>query len=79
MYVRGTDGAVWGRDHSAAGWNAWRRTGGNVLAGTGPTAAYLDGTYLMVTGADTQLEVYLNIGNWMQYPPTFTGWAKVTG
>jgi hypothetical protein len=46
VYARGTDGAVWGRDHTTAGWGGWHSLGGNLLAGTGPAAAktYLGGT-----------------------------------
>ena len=45
------------RHHSAAGWNAWHPIGGKVLAGTGPTAAYLDGTYVLVAGTDPQMYI----------------------
>jgi hypothetical protein len=39
-------------------WDSWHSLGGQVLAGTGPTAAYLDGsTYVMVAGTDHQLYI----------------------
>lgn len=52
VYVRGTNGAVWGRDHSSSGWGAWHSLGGNLLPGTGPTAAFLGHTYVLVVGID---------------------------
>jgi hypothetical protein len=161
VYARGTDGAVWARDHSTAGWGGWHSIGGNLLTGVGPAAAYISGTYVLVVGIDKQLyiqhvgvtgftkaggqttaapalaaisgalvgfvrgtdsvgyyhrflntspgwnkmggvfnsgltavgvgsttytfglgtdnQVYRNIGTWTSYPPTFSGWAKVTG
>ena len=58
VYVRGTDGAVWGRDRGSSGWGSWYSLGGQVLPGTGPTAAYLNGsTYVMVVGTDQQLYI----------------------
>jgi hypothetical protein len=56
VYARGTDGAVWGRDYNF-GWGGWYKVGGQVLAGTGPAAAYLGGTYVMVAGTDKQLYI----------------------
>jgi hypothetical protein len=161
VFVRGTDGAVWARDHSAAGWGAWHSIGGQLLAGTGPSAAFLGGTFVLVVGTNKELfiahagvtgfsaaggqtttspaltaitgalvgfargtdnaayfhrflstspgwhlmggnltaglaavaagsttytfglgtdsQVYRNIGTWTAYPPTFSGWVKVTG
>jgi hypothetical protein len=55
VYARGTDGAVWGRDHTSAGWGPWHSDGGKLLAGTGPSAADINGTYLLVVGTDKQL------------------------
>lgn len=161
VFVRGTDGTVWARDHSSSGWGAWRSIGGQVYGGTGPSAAYLNGTYVLVAGTNKQLyiahagvtgfaaaggqttvspalttipgalvgfvrgtdsaayyhrflntspgwnkiggaftaglgaanvggsstntvglgtdsQVYLSTGNWSAYPPTFSGWGKVT-
>jgi hypothetical protein len=58
VYARGTDGTVWARDHSSSGWGPWHSIGGQVLAGTGPSAAYLDGsTYVMAAGTDNQLYI----------------------
>jgi hypothetical protein len=161
VYARGTDGAVWARDHTTAGWGAWHSIGGNVLAGTGPAAAFLNGTFVLVVGTNKQLyisqvgvtgftaaggqttadpgltaitgalvgvvrgtdnhgyyhrflstspgwnamggsfgsgltavavgattytfglrtdsQVYRSIGTWTAYPPTLSGWTKVTG
>jgi hypothetical protein len=64
VFVRGTDGAVWERVHSAGEWHPWQRVGGQVLPGTGPTAGYLTGTghvYVGVVGTDRQ--VYLKVAN----------------
>ena len=55
VYVRGGDGAAWGRTHTTAGWGAWRSEGGNLLAGAGPAAAELNGNYLLVVGTDKQM------------------------
>jgi hypothetical protein len=57
VYARGTDGAVWGRDRTASGWGPWHSPGGNLLAGTGPAAAYLGGTYVLAVG--TNKETYV--------------------
>ena len=55
VYARGGNGAVWGRTHTTAGWSAWQSYGGSLLAGTGPAAADLNGTYLLVVGVNGQL------------------------
>ena len=55
VYARGTNGAVWGRSHTTAGWGAWHSLGGNLLVGTGPAAADLNGTYVLVAGTNRQL------------------------
>jgi hypothetical protein len=55
VYGRGSNGAVWGRTHTTAGWSAWKSYGGNLLAGTAPAAADLNGTYLLVVGTNRQL------------------------
>jgi hypothetical protein len=48
---------VWGRDHTSAGWGGWYRTGGALLSGTGPSAAYHAGRYVLVTGTNRQLYI----------------------
>ncbi len=56
VFARASNGAVWGRDHSSAGWGAWHSEGGNVLGGTGPSAAYFGGiTWILVAGTNKQL------------------------
>jgi hypothetical protein len=51
VYAQGTNGAVWGRDHSSAGWGPWYTTGGGLYPGTGPSAAFISGhVWLLVTG-----------------------------
>lgn len=55
VFARGGNGAVWYRSHTTAGWGAWRSLGGNLLAGTGPAAADLNGVYVLVTGTNKQL------------------------
>lgn len=59
VFVRGTDQAVWQRDHAASGWGAWHRVGGRVLAGTGPAAAHMSNgqTWVAVVGANRALYV----------------------
>lgn len=57
VYARGANGAVWGRDHSSAGWGGWYTTGGALRGGTGPSAAYSAGKYVLVTGLDRQLYI----------------------
>ena len=58
VFVRGTDGAVWERVYNGTKWANWTRIGGKVLAGTGPTAAYLTGSkqlYVAVVGTNHQI------------------------
>jgi hypothetical protein len=57
VYARGTNGAVWGRDHTSAGWSAWYTTGGKLLAGTGPSAAFMGGVYILVVGTNQVLYI----------------------
>jgi hypothetical protein len=57
VFARGTNGAVWGRDHTTAGWGGWYSAGGNLLRGTGPAAAYLGGTYVVATGTNRELYI----------------------
>jgi hypothetical protein len=57
VYARGGDGALWGRDRSATGWGPWYPLGGQLLSGTGPSAAYLGGTYVLVVGTNRQLYI----------------------
>jgi hypothetical protein len=64
VFARGTDGAVWERVFKGSKWANWTRIGGQVLAGTGPTAAYLTGSgrlYVAVVGTNHQ--VYLKVAN----------------
>ncbi|MBV9792696.1 MAG: hypothetical protein JO016_02045 [Actinobacteria bacterium] len=55
VYARGTNGAVWGRSHTTAGWGGWHSLGGNLLIGTGPAAADLNGTFVLAVGTNQQL------------------------
>ena len=57
VYARGGDGAVWGRTHTTAGWGAWHSLGGKLLAGTGPAAADLNGTFILVVGTNKHLSL----------------------
>jgi len=64
VFGRGTDGAVWERVFNGSAWLDWQRIGGKVLAGTGPTAAYLTGSgqlYVAVVGTNHQ--IYLKVAN----------------
>jgi hypothetical protein len=55
VYARGADGAVWGRDHTSSGWGGWYNAGGNLLSGTGPSAAFIGGIYILVVGTNKGL------------------------
>jgi hypothetical protein len=57
VFARGGNGAVWFRSHTTAGWGAWRTLGGNLLAGTGPAAADLNGVFVLVVGTNKQLYI----------------------
>jgi len=70
VYARGNNGAVWYRTHTTAGWAGWKSLGGNLLIGTGPAAADLNGTYVLVVG--TNKELYLE-------GPGVTGFNPVGG
>ena len=64
VFVRGIDGAVWQRVYNGAAWGPWQSLGGRVLAGTGPTAAYLTGNahlYVGMIGTDRQM--HLKVAN----------------
>ena len=52
IYVRGADGAVWGRqEYNRAGlWIGWHKIGGRVLPGTAPAAGYGLGVFIAVVG-----------------------------
>lgn len=61
VYVRGRDGAVWGRVHTSSGWFPWHSDGGAVLAGTGPSAAvngYNPDYYILVAGTNHELFIH---------------------
>ncbi|HEX4257691.1 MAG TPA: hypothetical protein VH089_21535 [Streptosporangiaceae bacterium] len=60
VYVRGTDGAVWGRSQVGTGWRPWSRVGGALLPGTAPSAtATVDGnSWVLVVGTNRQLYVH---------------------
>jgi hypothetical protein len=80
VYARGTDGAVWGRDHTSSGWGAWHSIGGKLLAGTGPSAAYVGGTYVLAVGTDKQLYIahagvtgFAAVGGQTTASPALTG------
>lgn len=58
VYVRGSDGALWGRDQDSSGWSAWSRIGGALLSGTAPSAASADTTWVLVVGTNRQLYIH---------------------
>lgn len=79
VYVRGSDGAVWGRSHTTAGWGGWHSLGGKLLTGTGPSAAYLNGTYVLAVGTDSQVYIaeagvsgFTATGGLTDYSPALT-------
>jgi len=59
VFVRGTDGALWGRYTTNGGtsWSNWYKIGGQLLSGTGPTAYEFGGsrTGVFVTGTNNAL------------------------
>lgn len=57
VYARGANGAVWGLDHTSVGWGAWYTTGGNLLSGTGPAAAFLGRVFILATGTNKVLYI----------------------
>jgi hypothetical protein len=64
VYARASDGNIWARDHNASGWGSWHRIGappnGDVLAGTGPAAAYIDGlSFVLVVSGRTPNQMYI--------------------
>lgn len=75
VFARGSDGAVWERDHSGSAWDSWHSLGGQVLAGTGPAAAYTSNqVWVAVTGTDHGIW-YLNLAS--NIPQN--GWATLGG
>jgi hypothetical protein len=79
VYARGGDGAVWGRSHTTAGWGAWHPLGGKLLTGTGPSAAYLNGTYVLVVGTNSEVFIaeagvtgFTATGGLTDYSPALT-------
>ncbi len=61
VYARASDGNIWARDHSASGWGSWHKVGapsGGVLAGTGPSVAYISGaSFVLVVSHTTQMYI----------------------
>lgn len=61
VYAPGGDGALWVRDHTAAGWGSWHAVGGRLLAGTGAAAVGTNaGAAVAVVG--TNRDLYLHVG-----------------
>jgi hypothetical protein len=58
VYVRGSDGTMWGRDNTATGWGPWHFVNGRLLSGTGPSATF-DGTNQQVLAVGTDHQLYL--------------------
>lgn len=74
-FARGTNNA--GYYHrflsSSPGWHAM---GGALSAGLGAASA---GTTTYTFGLGTDSQVYRVTGAWASYPPTLSGWVKMTG
>jgi hypothetical protein len=65
VYARGQNGAVWGIDHSSTGWGPWYSAGGDLYGGTGPSAAFINGSiYLLVTWENEEVRIALLGGSW---------------
>lgn len=74
-FARGTDNAGWYHRFLSTS-PGWHSMGGNLATGLG-AAAFGTATYTFGLGTDSQ--VYRSIGTWTAYPPTISGWVKVTG
>lgn len=62
VYVRGGDGAVWARNHSGSTWGPWRRVGGALLSGTGPSAAARGGSFFVLVAGTNRVLFIANDG-----------------
>jgi Uncharacterized protein conserved in bacteria (DUF2334) len=76
VFVRGTDGALWSRYTTDGGisWASWYKIGGQLLAGTGPTAYAWGSNQIgwLVTGTNHALYHMWNDG-------TMHGWENLGG
>lgn len=74
-FVRGTDSVGYYHRflNTSPGWNKMGGVFNSGLTAVGAGST----TYTFGLGTDNQ--VYRNIGTWTSYPPTFSGWTKVTG
>jgi hypothetical protein len=80
-FSRGTNGAgFYNRYTEAGGAGDWLSIGGRLTSGLAAGAGVVTGkptTYTFALGTDNQ--VYEKAGTWASYPPSFSGWAKITG
>ena len=77
-FVRGTDSAAYYHRFTChvTGLAQDRRRFTTGLAAANTTVGSAT-TYTLGLGTDSQVD--LSTGHWATYPPTFTGWVKVTG
>jgi hypothetical protein len=79
-FARGSNNAGYFNGYTeGVGAGGWQSMGGQLTSGLAAEqlGASLLTTYTYALGADNQ--VYQDPGDWDGYPPTFTGWVKVTG
>jgi hypothetical protein len=75
-FARGTDNVAYFHRFLSSS-PGWHKAGGAFTSGLG--AANVGGSSTVTVGLGTDSQVYLSTGNWSAYPPTFSGWVKVTG
>jgi peptidoglycan/xylan/chitin deacetylase (PgdA/CDA1 family) len=83
VFVRGSDGALWGRytTNGGAYWSNWYKIGGQLLNGTGPAAYEFGGsrTGVFVTGTNNALyHIWTDFsGSWSS--SSWSSWQNVGG
>ena len=80
-FCRGTNGAgYYNRYTEAEGLTGWQPIGGRLTSGLAAGSGTVAGKATTNTfGLGTDNQVYENIGTWASYPPSFSGWGKITG
>jgi hypothetical protein len=75
VFVRGSDGAVWQRYLTTAGWSGWHSLGGQVAPNTGPAVASWSSGRLDVFVEGTNGALYHKWWN----GATWSGWESLGG
>jgi hypothetical protein len=76
-FVRGTDSAAYYHRFLSTS-PGWHKVGGAFTTGLAAANTTVGGSTTYTLGLGTDSQVYLSTGHWTAYPPTFTGWVKVT-